>query len=121
MLNEIIKNNNLSCTNEEFTEYMNSVEEIEVTTSCIRYTFDTPYNGVSIENNTWDDSAYYYLLNILTKEWYMTYLQSSVPFVSWFVAITNNNFDEVSQGHVADITKNIQNWHKFSKTIEHFK
>ena len=112
---EIIKQNDLTCSVEEFENYLNSLEDevIEVTTS--KHTFDEKYNNVQIENPA--NWKYYYLLNI---EW-VTYLQNIAPYVWWLVPLNDDNVDEVIENHSNELKKQFSDSKKLQQTVEYFE
>ena len=121
MLSEIIKTENLSCTEQEFNDYMNSInlssiKELFDRESIIeKRTFDQLYNDVQIENPT--NWKYYYILSLEGR----TFLQNIVPFISWLNPLNDDNIDEVSTNHKNQIIEENLNFKKFQLTIEHFK
>lgn len=112
---KIIQENELNCSVEDFETYYDNVEvEIPIITSN-KYTFDEKYNNVTIQNPA--NGKYYYTLSIDDK----VYLQNHQPYVSGFVALKDDNVDEVIANHKAQITEEFINSNKLTQTILHFK
>lgn len=120
MFKELIERENLTCTETEFTEFLNSIDlsaletELNLLTPTI-HTFDELYNWVEIENPAnWE---VYYTLEV---EW-KVFLQNIVPYVWWLQPITNANVDEVITTHKAKLIEEYITWEKFRLTLNHFK
>ena len=113
--NKIIQENELDCSTEEFETYYNSLEIEEPIITENKYLFSEKYNNVQIENPA--NGKYYYTLAFEGK----VYLQVHAPYVSGFVALNDDNVDEIIQGHKEQIIEEYVNNKKLQDTIEHFK
>ncbi|WP_025026325.1 hypothetical protein [Caldalkalibacillus mannanilyticus] len=94
----IYKDVELKCTEEKLDEFISGLD--------INYSlhdFDELYNGVKVANPTNDANAKYYVLKLND----MVYLQAHSPFDSGFVAITDENFEEVMNGHKESIVDDL--------------
>lgn len=118
--NRLIHENYLTCTASEFIAYFDTITEEQLvipTYSASKYGFDVPYQGHIIENPTENPNARYYTITI---DGNVVYLQPHKPFVSGFGAVTDENFTEVSEGHILVIRNEKIEELKTTKTIEHF-
>ena len=114
MIKDIIKQNNLTCTEQEFNEYMNSLEIDLININSSIHTFDELYNWVQVENPC--NSELYYTLNI----WWTIYLQTHEPLVSWLNPITKDNVDDIILKHKLELQSNYIQSKIFELTIQHF-
>lgn len=120
-MNEIISNFNLNCTEQEFLDYKNSIENPEIVYTESVHTFDELYNGNTISNPTDNTSALYYVMNFNLNWSEITFLQDIVPYVSGVNAITVDNINEIKDNHKNQILSEIIDGYKINKTIEYFK
>ena len=104
----------LNVTEEVFNTYISTLvlDPIEITYEL--YSFDTPYNGNVIDNIAWGD--YYYVIRIDGK----VYLQNIVPFVEWFIWITNENKQQVIDNHIGQLQDAYQTSQKFAIAVDYF-
>ena len=120
MYTEIIKKEELVCTEIEFENFHNSIDLTDLETSLNnivinKFTFDELYNWVQIENiANW---KYYYTAEI---DW-RVFLQNIVPFVSWNIALNDDNVDTVILEHKNKLIKDYIDWEKIMTTINYFK
>ena len=93
----LYKNIELNCTEEELKTFIDEIE--------IKYEvrgFNEPYNGVVVENETGDNEAKYYILDINGRR----FLQPHHPFKDGFVAIKDTEESTISgviQEHVSAV------------------
>ena len=120
MYKEIIEKEELVCTEIEFENFHNSIDLTDLETSLnniviSKFTFDEKYNWVQIENiANW---KYYYTAEI---DW-RVFLQNIVPFVSWNIALNDDNVDTVILEHKNKLIKDYIDWEKIMTTINYFK
>jgi len=117
MLEKLIKEQNLSCTELEFTTYR---DWLTVDTSAYdnllptKALFTELYNWNQVENPA--NWKYYYFLEVGGA----VFLQNIVPYVWGLVPITDENVDEVILDHKTKLIKWYADSEKFKLTIEHF-
>lgn len=110
---------NLTCTEQEFNDYKNSLDYSEVenelnNTQVTIHTFDEFYNWHEIENPA--NWQYYYIASI----WGRNFLQNIIPYIGWNNPLNDNNIDEVIESHkntlVSEYIENL----KITETINNF-
>ena len=117
MLEKLIKEQNLLCTELEFTTYRDT---LIVDTSAYdnllptKALFTEKYNWNEVENPA--NWKYYYFLEVGGA----VFLQNIVPYVWGFVPLDDTNVDEVASDHKIKLIKRIEDWEKLRLTIEHF-
>ena len=113
--NKIIKENELTCSVEEFETYYNNLEIEEPVITGNKYLFSEKYNNVTIDNPA--NGKYYYTIDFEGR----TYLQAHAPFVGGFIALNEDNIDSIIQEHKDKIIEEYVEGKKLQDTIEHFK
>ena len=114
MIQEIIKQSNLTCNEQEFNEHMNSLEIDLINIDSSIHSFDELYNWIQVENPC--NSELYYILNI----WWTIYLQTHEPFVNWLNPITKNNIEDIILKHKLELQSNYTQSKKLELTIQYF-
>ena len=120
MYKEIIEKENLSCTEQEFETFYNSIylSELEAELNKLTptiYSFDEKYNWVEIENPAnWE---VYYTIEVDGR----MFLQNIVPYIWGLIPITKANVNEVIKTHKDTLIKEYITWEKVWLTIKHFK
>jgi len=114
---KIIADNKLSCTVTQFDTYM---KWLTINTSIydkllpIKSLFSKKYNWHTIENPAkW---KYYYHITI----WANTFLQNTVPYVSWNVGLDDTNIDTVIADHKTKLIQWYIDSEKLRLTIAKF-
>ena len=117
---QIISDNNLTCTEVEFDTFIASVDtssvqaDIDASVSTA-YPFTTQHNGVTIENPANGDLYYTFNINGVM------YLQNISPFVGGLNPITTDNAAEIMGYHKEQVATQMIDSFKFNATIENFK
>jgi len=120
MYKEIIEKENLTCSEAEFKDYLDTLSFPEVEENLNELQpdikeFTELYNWVQIENPAnWE---LYYTLKVEGR----MFLQNIVPYVGWLQPITKANVNEVIANHKTQLIKEYIDWLKFQVTLEHFK
>ena len=120
MYKEIIEQENLTCTEEQFEKFFNSIDlsQLKEEMSWVKVeikTFDEKYNNIQIENPA--NGKYYYIMDIQG----MVFLQNIVPYVWWLNWLNDDNIDEVIENHKNNIINDFINSEKMKLTINNFK
>lgn len=112
MINSLAEQLNIS--QEELDAFLEtlSIEPIEIPFQVCW--FDSLYNGYPVENPA--NGSYYYILNFQGK----IYLQNIVPFVEWFIWITNENKQQVIDNHIGQLQDTYQTSQKFAIAVDYF-
>ena len=117
IFNDIKKENKMTCTKEEFEDYLSKVEANPINISYKFYTFKDKYNGHKIGNPTNNKNAIYYTIDFKGA----TYLQTHRFDKEGFKAITDSNKQTLVDAHIKQLKTSAQDSDKLQKTIEHFK
>lgn len=118
MIDIINEENSLNLTQEERDiEYNSQIVESLPSFFYKFYTFNDKYNWKKIENKTWNDNALYYILNY----WWKVYLQTHIPEIEWYEAVTELNKLDIVNNHVTELNNSYINFTKYNKTLNYFK
>ena len=118
--NKIADANGLTCSQADFENYLSTMDisgfsfpDIDVSV----HEFSEPYNGVILQNKTGNAMAVYYVLKIGNS----IILQTHLPGVQGFQAITQRNVNATAQAQY-DFAKNsaLTAW-KVQQAINFFK
>jgi len=103
--------------NEEMVKQVINEEEKAKFSNIAFFSFDKLYRGIKIKNLTNNPNALYYTFKINNS----TFLQTHMPYVQGFQAITEENKNTISNNHKTKLNNSHNKMIKFKKALKNLK
>lgn len=117
MITEIIKQNKLLCTEQQFQTKLDATTcPDKLTWAVTKGKFDVQFEGHTLDNPTSNTDAMWYALEESTFNY--RYLQTQAPLT--LETLTADNIDTIVENHKQDLTNEHEYSYRIGKTIEHF-